>query len=172
MTEPRFAFDQTFDEDYLYFYEPYAAEVTEREVEAIWRLMQLEPGIEVLDLACGHGRIANGLAQRGARVTGLDVTPLFLERAREDAGARGVEVITARATTERTIVREGRVRRFHFSVRMFIAAELHDWLGDAGFQTVEFVDHAGEPLTAHSRRIGYPRPRIESVAAVRVSPRG
>jgi 2-polyprenyl-3-methyl-5-hydroxy-6-metoxy-1,4-benzoquinol methylase len=48
--------------------------------------------MEVLDLACGHGRIANRLTQRGARVTGLDATPLFLEQARRDAAARGVEV--------------------------------------------------------------------------------
>ena len=48
--------------------------------------------MEVLDLACGHGRIANRLAQRGAQVTGLDATPLFLEQARRDAAERGVEV--------------------------------------------------------------------------------
>ena len=56
------------------------------------RLLDLEPGMEVLDLACGHGRIANRLTQRGARVTGLDATPLFLEHARRDAAERGVEV--------------------------------------------------------------------------------
>ena len=48
--------------------------------------------MEVLDLACGHGRIANRLAERGARVTGLDRTPLFLEVARRDAADRRVEV--------------------------------------------------------------------------------
>jgi cyclopropane fatty-acyl-phospholipid synthase-like methyltransferase len=32
--------------------------------ELIWRLLELEPGMEVLDLACGHGRIANVLAAR------------------------------------------------------------------------------------------------------------
>jgi len=41
---------------------------------------------------CGHGRIANALAARGCRVTGLDVTPLFLDRARHDDAARGVAV--------------------------------------------------------------------------------
>ena len=48
--------------------------------------------MEVLDLACGHGRIANRLAERGCRVTGLDAVPLFLDRARRDAEVRGVEV--------------------------------------------------------------------------------
>lgn len=48
--------------------------------------------MEVLDLGCGHGRIANRLAERGCRVTGLDVSPTFLNRAREDAAALGVSV--------------------------------------------------------------------------------
>jgi len=82
-----------FDDDYLYFYEPLlSAEHSEAEVELIWRLLDLRPGLRVLDLACGHGRIANRLAARGCRVTGLDITPLFLERARYDAAELGVEV--------------------------------------------------------------------------------
>ena len=85
--------EQLFDEDYLYFYEDFLGdEQSDTEAELIWRLLELEPGMEVLDLACGHGRIANRLAERGANVTGLDATPLFLERARADAAARGVEV--------------------------------------------------------------------------------
>ncbi len=85
--------DALFDEDYLYFYEEFLSdEQSDLETELIWRLLELEPGMEVLDLACGHGRIANRLAERGTRVTGLDATPLFLERARGDAERRGVEV--------------------------------------------------------------------------------
>lgn len=60
---------------------------------------------------------------------------------------------SARALTERTIVRAGRTRQFSFSVRMFIAAELRDWLLAAGFSSVEFFDHAGEPLSAQSPRM-------------------
>src|SRR3546814_2840868 len=48
--------------------------------------------MEVLDLGCGHGRIANRLAERGCRVTGLDLSPTFLKRAGEDAAALGVTV--------------------------------------------------------------------------------
>src|SRR2546426_2721696 len=85
--------EEAFDDDYLYFYEELlSAEKTEADVQLVWRLLELEPGLEVLDLACGHGRIANPLAERGVRVTGLDATPLFLDLAREDAAARGVEV--------------------------------------------------------------------------------
>jgi SAM-dependent methyltransferase len=85
--------EQVFDEDYLYFYEPWLTdELSDTQADVIWRLLELEPDLEVLDLACGHGRIANRLAERGARLTGLDATPLFLERARADAERRGVAV--------------------------------------------------------------------------------
>jgi 2-polyprenyl-3-methyl-5-hydroxy-6-metoxy-1,4-benzoquinol methylase len=87
-----FEFEGVFDEDYLYFYETFLAERTPEEVERIVELFELKPGAEILDCPCGHGRIANPLAERGYRVTGLDSTELFLERAREDASARGVEV--------------------------------------------------------------------------------
>ena len=234
------AWDEVFDEDYLYFYDDLLTdELSDRQTELIWQLLELEPGMAVLDLACGHGRIANRLAERGARVTGLDATPLFLEQARADAAQRGVEVeyvegdmrtlpwegrfdrivnwftafgyfddddnrrvlreahaalrpdgrlliennnlaellgrwlpwivverdgnflidrssfdpTTGRATTERVLVRDGRTRRFSFSVRMFFAVELRDWLLDAGFASVDFYDGEGEPLTAQGRRM-------------------
>jgi SAM-dependent methyltransferase len=85
--------EEAFDEDYLYFYSDFLTpERTAAEVEVVWKLLELEPGLELLDLACGHGRIANSLAERGARVTGLDATALFLDLARRDAAERGVEV--------------------------------------------------------------------------------
>jgi ubiquinone/menaquinone biosynthesis C-methylase UbiE len=92
VTEPVFEFSEVFDAGYLYFYSPHLEAVSDAQAETIWRLLDLEPGMQVLDLACGHGRIANRLAERGARVTGLDATPLFLEHARRDAAKRGVEV--------------------------------------------------------------------------------
>jgi SAM-dependent methyltransferase len=46
----------------------------------------------LLDAPCGHGRIANRIAEYGLRVTGLDRSSLFLRIARERAAARGVEV--------------------------------------------------------------------------------
>src|SRR5579863_1858990 len=49
-------------------------------------------GQRVLDVACGTGVVSVTAARRGARVTGLDLTPQLLERARENAGIAGVEV--------------------------------------------------------------------------------
>lgn len=194
----------------------------------------------MLDLACGHGRIASRIARRGARVTGLDATPLFLDRARAQATVAELPIecvqgdmrslpwpdqtfdrviswftsfgyfddednrlvlreacrvlrlggrlliennnlaellprwlpsvvverdgnfsidratfdpITGRSMTERVIARDGGTRRFGFSVRMFIASELRDWILQAGFDAVDSCDHAGASLTASSRRM-------------------
>jgi SAM-dependent methyltransferase len=62
------------------------------DLDLAWRLLDLAPGMRVLDLCCGHGALANGLAVRGCEVTGLDSSTVFLDRARADADALGVEV--------------------------------------------------------------------------------
>ncbi|MBI2815852.1 MAG: class I SAM-dependent methyltransferase [Acidobacteria bacterium] len=46
----------------------------------------------VLDVACGTGVVAVTAARLGARVTGLDLTPELLERARENARIAAVEI--------------------------------------------------------------------------------
>jgi len=91
-----------YDEDYLHFFaapagrgeiaraEPSVAVPGEAAAELAWRLLDLHPGMNVLDLACGHGDLANRLAGRGCRVTGLDSSTVFLDRARADAAAAGV----------------------------------------------------------------------------------
>ncbi|MDA8315586.1 MAG: class I SAM-dependent methyltransferase [Actinomycetota bacterium] len=51
----------------------------------------LEPGT-VLDVACGEGRNAVWLAERGWKATGVDFSAVALAKARHLATARGVEV--------------------------------------------------------------------------------
>jgi 2-polyprenyl-3-methyl-5-hydroxy-6-metoxy-1,4-benzoquinol methylase len=101
--EEEFPRAAAFDDDYLYFYEELLTpERTAAELELIWTLLELAPGMELLDLACGHGRIANSLAERGVHVTGLDATTYFLGLARADAAARGVEVEYVEGDTSAT----------------------------------------------------------------------
>jgi SAM-dependent methyltransferase len=96
------AFDGIFDADYLHFYAGILNdERSDADVDLIGRLLDLEPGMEVLDLACGHGRIANRLAGRGYVVTGLDASAEFLDVARADAEARGVSVHYVRGDMRR-----------------------------------------------------------------------
>jgi hypothetical protein len=67
VTGPVFGFSEVFNQDYLYFYGPQLGAVSDAQAETIWRLLDLEPGMEVLDLACGDGRIANRLTARCTR---------------------------------------------------------------------------------------------------------
>jgi len=82
-----------FDEDYLYFYDTILTpERSDAETEAVVALGGLQPGMQVLDAPCGHGRLANRLAAHGLNVTGLDSSGLFLDVARKDAADRGAPV--------------------------------------------------------------------------------
>ena len=68
-------------------------------VDHIWsaggrvaELAGIGAGDEVLDVACGTGNAAIQAAQRGGRVTGLDLTPELFEGARRRAADAGVEL--------------------------------------------------------------------------------
>ena len=50
----------------------------------------LEPGAEVLDLACGDGGLGEALLARGLRYRGVDSTPEMVEAARRRLGGRAV----------------------------------------------------------------------------------
>ena len=52
----------------------------------------VKAGQRVLDVACGTGVVALTAARLGARVSGLDLTPELLERARENSGIANVEI--------------------------------------------------------------------------------
>lgn len=83
----------TFNDDYLWFYDTVlTSERNRAEANEIVATLGLPPGASVLDAPCGHGRIANLLAADGYRVTGVDLTELFLERARAERDELGVNV--------------------------------------------------------------------------------
>lgn len=56
------------------------------------KLARVRAEQRVLDVGCGTGVVAVTAARLGARLTGLDLTPALLERARENAQTAGVEV--------------------------------------------------------------------------------
>jgi SAM-dependent methyltransferase len=85
--------ETTFGDDYLYFYQGFLGEERNKaDVDRVMETLELAPGDKVLDAPCGHGRLANLLADRGMEVTGVDATREFIDLAREDAIERGVEV--------------------------------------------------------------------------------
>ena len=77
------------------FFEPLVGEVmfvskiasSKAEVDQIARRAKAKPPMDVLDLACGIGRHSVCFAQRGFRVTGLDYSKAYLERAQRTAQA-------------------------------------------------------------------------------------
>jgi SAM-dependent methyltransferase len=234
---PEFDAEGLFDEDYLHFYRDVIDSRVEQEIELIWRLLGLAPGTEVLDLACGHGRLANPLAGRGCRMTGLDSSATFLDAARRESSEFGVDYVrgdmrelpwtgefdvvlnwftafgyfsdtdnrrvltemhralrpggrlvmelnnlvdllpryrersvhevgddmmidhhrldplSMRSVVERTVVRDGKVRRVPYSVRLFTAPELRYWLQHAAFADIAFHGEDGEPLNSEHRRM-------------------
>ncbi len=62
----------------------------EAEVEGIVRMLALAPGSTVLDIPCGVGRHSIELARRGLKVTGVDRTRHYLDRAERRAREAGV----------------------------------------------------------------------------------
>lgn len=239
----RFDIDETFNDDYLWFYEPRLTEEHNRDEAAeIVATLGIEPGSSILDAPCGHGRISNLLAADGFVVTGIDVTDLFLQRARTDGANIGVQVdyrhgdlrdlpvsgpfdaavcwftsfgyfddhdnrkvlgefarvlkpggrllietlhhdgfvrglasapvatvtergddvmiditqfdsVTGRVETDRTVRRDGRVRRSHHSVRLPTVPELDAWLAGTGYTERAFTDRAGGTLRFDSWRM-------------------
>jgi SAM-dependent methyltransferase len=59
-----------------------AAEDADAQVDRLERALRLTPGMRVLDVPCGTGRIATRLAARGYEVVGVDATERFLDEAR------------------------------------------------------------------------------------------
>jgi ubiquinone/menaquinone biosynthesis C-methylase UbiE len=69
--------------------------------ERIFALVLAGKGpLDALDVGCGTGFLALGLAARGHRVTGIDFAPAMLANAREKAAERGLTVRFEEADAE------------------------------------------------------------------------
>jgi SAM-dependent methyltransferase len=77
-------FEDFFGPDYLI---RYVHPETDAQVEAIDKILRLQKGSRILDVGCGAGRHTIGLAKRGYRVTGLDLSKALLAEARKAASA-------------------------------------------------------------------------------------
>lgn len=86
-TKPEFDFEAVFEpDDYLYFYEhAFTEERVKKEIDFLVQELELDKSMRILDLACGHGRHANRLAELGYNVIGVDISQGFLEIAKKDA---------------------------------------------------------------------------------------
>lgn len=64
------------------------------------RHAQIRAGARLLDVACGTGVVALTAARQGASVTGADLTPALVARARESAALMGIEASWHEADVE------------------------------------------------------------------------
>lgn len=63
---------------------------TDAEVDFVMDVCGLTPGMKILDMGCGPGRHALGLAKRGLNVVGVDFSDKFIEFATAAAAECGV----------------------------------------------------------------------------------
>ncbi len=64
---------------------------TVQEVDALERLLDLSPGMSILDVGCGPGRHALEFARRGYRVTGIDISDRFVQIANDAARVESLD---------------------------------------------------------------------------------
>src|SRR6185312_10868139 len=62
--------------------------------------LDIPPGCQLLDVACGSGQLALCAARDGIEVTGIDVAPNLVRRAQARAQAEGLNVLNLAATAE------------------------------------------------------------------------
>ncbi len=80
------------------------------------RFAGITAGSEVLDVACGTGVVGLGAARLGAKVTGVDLTPQLIARAKENAALMNVAADFLEGDAEALPVPDG---KFDFVVSQF-----------------------------------------------------
>ena len=75
-----------WDETYLLSELPSEAE-TKEEVDFVFNVLNLQPGLRIIDLCCGQGRHGQQLAKLGVNVIGLDNSRFLLNEAKNNADA-------------------------------------------------------------------------------------
>ncbi|MBN2225837.1 MAG: class I SAM-dependent methyltransferase [candidate division Zixibacteria bacterium] len=91
------------------------ARSTNAQVRFIIEKLQVRPGHSFLDCPCGIGRIAIPLAQKGIRVTGVDITASYLDEMTRRASRRKVTVTAIQADMRRIRIHNA----FHAAANMW-----------------------------------------------------
>src|SRR6185437_7159766 len=125
-----------------------------RSAETLGRLVDLipaAPGARWIDVACGPGLVARGLAPRVGEVRGVDMTPAMVEVARREAASEGIanavfSVGDATALELADAALDGAVTRFslhHIPVPGRVVAEMARVVRPGG--AVVVADHVTSP---------------------------
>jgi len=92
------------------------------DVAGIVNLLGLKPGARILDLCSGPGRHAMELARQGFRVTAVDRTRAYLDRARKAARGLGLEIEFVEADMREFV----RARAFDAVINMYTSFGFFD----------------------------------------------
>jgi ubiquinone/menaquinone biosynthesis C-methylase UbiE len=76
-------YENYFDQTYHRFWVTLTPERAQKEVEALINFLDLKPGQSILDVPCGEGRIAIPLAEKGMKVTAMDISDYMLNLVRD-----------------------------------------------------------------------------------------
>ena len=68
------------------------AKATASGAEDFIKRLSLQPGMKVLDVACGTGNLALPAARLGTLVTGVDIAPNLIKQARENADRESLKI--------------------------------------------------------------------------------
>ena len=79
----------------------------ENGAEHFYQRLNIARGATLLDVACGSGQLALIAARAGIRVTGCDIAPRWVERARARAGMEGSPPRSTKAMPKRCRTRTG-----------------------------------------------------------------
>lgn len=82
---------EAFAADYLWLYSHRSEKEAAAQVKTAVRLLPFEPGQKILDIACGAGRHMLAFARRGAKVTGIDLSPTLVKYARRRFREEGLK---------------------------------------------------------------------------------
>jgi SAM-dependent methyltransferase len=99
------------------------------------------------------GRFALEMNNRDAVIRGFQPDGVMERDGDLLIDRRRLEPLTGRVVTERTVIRDGRIRRVPYFIRMLTFTELRGWLMDAGFTVVDGYGEDGSPLALESRRM-------------------
>ncbi|MEE9442858.1 MAG: methyltransferase domain-containing protein [candidate division Zixibacteria bacterium] len=84
-------FRESFSDDYLWLYAHRNDTEAFRQVKAAVKLLPFEKGQKILDVACGAGRHVLAFARLGARMTGIDLSPVLIRAARKKLKEKGIQ---------------------------------------------------------------------------------
>ncbi len=109
-------YEEWFNSDeYLSVYQHRDSAEADDFAKLICALIEVPLNCETLDLACGAGRHSIAFARQGHKVTGVDLSPLLIKTARQQAAAENIAV----DFLERNIIGLNLERKFNLVLNIF-----------------------------------------------------